>query len=159
MLPRYLLGLLINILAGICLLRAYLTHERVVNPDGAENTAPRARSCITVPGGGTYKLQCRDAINDIQSCEGSDRIMIWHLENRFAVETLNCSRTVGNNIEKRSDTATTPLFVLYTVKFVIILFLVSNIQALLSYLIVQSKPLSLFPSCPFFLKIIFLFKG
>lgn len=40
MLPRYLLGLLINILAGICLLWAYLTHERVVNTDGAENTAP-----------------------------------------------------------------------------------------------------------------------
>lgn len=112
-----------------------------------------------MPGGGTYKLQRRDAINDIQSREGSDRIVIWHLENRFAVETLICSRTVGNNIEERSDTTTTPLFVLYAVKFVIIFFLVSNIQALLSYLIVQSKPLSLFPSCPFLLKIIFLFKG
>ena len=40
MLPRYLLGLLINILAGICLLQAYLTHEHVVNTDGAENTVP-----------------------------------------------------------------------------------------------------------------------
>lgn len=99
--PRNLLELLINIKAGTYLPQSYLIHEHMVITDRIENVDHLGffiyRLCHDKE---TYKLQRRETIKGIQKREVSDCVTIRHFENKFAVETLICSWTVKEKLEK-----------------------------------------------------------